>query len=74
MAGVDSLEVFAPPLRQVAGAAIASRAGRRSSPVTFPTKGDAGRWLASVETDRTVDCGWTPERAGCDWRITRRIG
>ncbi len=34
-----------------------------SAPVTFPTKGDAGRWLASVETDRTRGL-WLDPRAG----------
>ena len=33
------------------------------APVTFPTKGDAGRWLASVETDRTRGL-WLDPRAG----------
>lgn len=34
-----------------------------SAPVTFGTKGDAGRWLASVETDRTRGL-WLDPRAG----------
>ena len=33
------------------------------APVTFPTKGDAGRLLASVETDRTRGL-WLDPRAG----------
>jgi integrase len=34
-----------------------------SAPITFLTKGDAGRWLSSVETDRTRGL-WLDPRAG----------
>lgn len=34
-----------------------------AAPITFATKGDAGRWLASVETDRTRGL-WLDPRAG----------